>query len=52
MIVTVFKVLLLFMIAVSFIYVSGEDKDKDLRTQMTAICIAAIIAFLIAEKFL
>ncbi|SES02900.1 hypothetical protein SAMN05518684_106213 [Salipaludibacillus aurantiacus] len=47
-----YQVILILVILIGFIGAIGERKDKDLRTKMTALCIAAMVSFIISTKFL
>ena len=44
---TIFKVILIAIMVISFMAVMGEKKDKDLRNNATALCIASITGFLL-----
>ncbi|MBU9711079.1 hypothetical protein [Evansella tamaricis] len=47
-----YKIFLLSIIIITFIGTVGERKDENLRNNMTAICIASMISFLIAVLLL
>ncbi|MEC1900978.1 hypothetical protein [Bacillus atrophaeus] len=46
------KVFLLLIAAISLLGVIGEEKDMELRKQLTAICLASIIGAVITFAFL
>lgn len=50
--ITTFKIILIIVILITFIGVIGERKDKDLRKHLTAICIVAILGFIISSLVL
>lgn len=47
-----FQVIILIIIVVSFLGSVGEKRDKRLRNNLTALCLASIIAFTIITWFL
>lgn len=48
-----YKIMLLIIIMISFIFVFGSKKDeKDLARNSTALCIAAILSFIISSLVL
>lgn len=47
-----FQIILLIIILISFVCVAGERDDEALRSNMTAVCIASITAFIVSVMWL
>ncbi|MBU8908522.1 hypothetical protein [Desertibacillus haloalkaliphilus] len=50
--INVYKIILLIILAVSFIGSVGEKEDKGLRNNMAALCIASMVSFIVSVIYL